>query len=273
MYEQYGEAAAAASSVPRLFLIVRSITLRLAMTRYKELRQILADEIATGKHAVGGRFPTEFELCDRFGVSRHTVREALRMLQDQGLLSRHAGSGTTVLAKSRAALYSHTLDSLDHLSDYAAETRFDCKHQGFVTLRGALAETLGCDSGERWLRFAGLRRAIANDSAICWTEIFIAEPYAAIREQAAEEAGSIYTLIVRRFGIDISEVEQRVSALAVPTEIAAALSVEPAAPALLTRRRYFADRPTPFEITLSVHPGDRYAHTQRLKRGNGVGNS
>lgn len=244
------------------------------MTRYKELRQILADEIAAGKHAVGGRFPTEFELCDRFGVSRHTVREALRMLQDQGLLSRQAGAGTTVLAKIRPTLYSQTLDSLDHLADYAADTRFECSHEGFVTLRGALAETLGCETGERWLRFAGLRRALADNAAICWTEIFIAEPYAAIRDRAAKETGSIYKLIVAEFGIAISEVEQRVSALAVPGEIAAALGIDAAAPALLTRRRYYADdAQAPFEITLSVHPGDRYAHTQRLKRGNGVGHS
>ncbi len=273
MYEQYGEAVGVTSSVSRLFSIVRSITLRLAMTRYKELHQILADEIATGKHAVGGRFPTEFELCDRFAVSRHTIREALRMLQDQGLLSRQAGSGTTVLAKSRATLYAQTLDSLDNLSDYAAETRFDCKHEGFVTLRGALAETLGCDAGERWLRFAGLRRALADETAICWTEIFVAEPYASIRERAAKETGSIYKLIVAAFGTEISEVEQRVSALALPGEIAAALGIDAAVPALLTRRRYFAGDPAPFEITLSIHPGDRYAHTQRLKRGNGVGHS
>lgn len=241
------------------------------MSRYKDLHQILAGEIATGKYAVGGRFPTEYELCDRFGVSRHTVREALRMLQDQGLLSRQAGAGTTVLARTRPSLYSQTLDSLDNLSDYAAETRFDCKHDGFVTVRGGLAETLGCEPGERWLRFAGLRRAVSDDTAICWTEIFIAEPYASIRERAAKETGSLYKLIVAAFGIEISEIEQRVSALAMPAEIAAALDVDAGAPALLTRRRYFASDTAPFEITLSVHPGDRYAHTQRLKRGNGVG--
>jgi DNA-binding GntR family transcriptional regulator len=244
------------------------------MTRYKELRQILADEIAAGKHVVGGRFPTEFELCDRFGVSRHTVREALRMLQDQGLLSRQAGAGTTVLAKTRPTLYSQTLDTLDHLSDYAADTNFECGHEGFVTVRGTLAETLGCTPGERWLRFAGLRRAVGERTPICWTEIFVAEPYAAIREKAARETGSIYKLIIAEFGIEISEVEQRVSALAVPGEIAIALGIDPAAPALLTRRRYYADdAQAPFEITLSVHPGDRYAHTQRLKRGSGVGHS
>ena len=61
------------------------------MTRYMELRQTLAAEIAAGAFAVGAKFPTEYELCDRFSVSRHTVREALRALEDQGLLARQAG--------------------------------------------------------------------------------------------------------------------------------------------------------------------------------------
>jgi hypothetical protein len=34
----------------------------------------------------------------------------------------------------------------------------------------------------------------------------------------------------------------------------------------MTRRRYFSDAREPFEISLSIHPGDRYAHTQRMYR-------
>ena len=37
-------------------------------------------------------------------------------------------------------------------------------------------------------------------------------------------------------------------------------------PALMTRRRYYAEGDAPFEISLSIHPGDRYAYTQRLLR-------
>jgi GntR family transcriptional regulator len=51
-----------------------------------------------------------------------------------------------------------------------------------------------------------------------------------------------------------------------PPEIAKALDAEPLKPALMTRRRYFAGGDAPFEITLSIHPGDRYAYTQRLHR-------
>ena len=236
------------------------------MTRYKELRQILADEIATGVFAVGGKFPTEYELCDRFGVSRHTVREALRALEDQGLLSRQAGAGTTVLARTRAPLYTQTFDSLTGLQDYATDTIFEKQHEGFVTVRDGLAQTLGCKPGERWLRFAGLRRLGPGGIPICWTEIFVAEPYAAVRQSMGNKSTPIYELLQRQFGLDISELEQRVSAMAMPGEIAGALDVGAQSPALMIRRRYFADGGQPFEITLSIHPGERYAHTQRLQR-------
>jgi len=231
-----------------------------------ELRQTLAGEIAAGAFAVGAKFPTEYELCDRFSVSRHTVREALRALEDQGLLARQAGLGTTVLARTPAALYTQTLDSLGGLHDYATETRFEKQNEGFVTIRGGLADLLGRKPDERWLRFAGLRRLVSDGSAICWTEIFVAEPYSADRGRLISADAPVYETIAREFALQIREVEQRVSALAMPPEIAKALDVDPDKPALMTRRRYYADGDMPFEISLSIHPGDRYAYTQRLHR-------
>jgi DNA-binding GntR family transcriptional regulator len=236
------------------------------LTRYMELRQTLAAEIAAGDFAVGAKFPTEYELCERFNVSRHTVREALRALEDQGLLARQAGLGTTVLARTPPALYTSTLDSLGGLHDYATETGFEKQNEGFVTIRGGLAELLGREPGERWLRFAGLRRMVGDRSAICWTEIFVAERYSADRGKLVSAEAPVYEIVAKQFGLDIQEVEQRVSALAMPPEIARALEVEPNKPALMTRRRYYAESGTPFEISLSIHPGDRYAYTQRLHR-------
>jgi len=236
------------------------------LTRYMELRRTLAAEIAAGAFAVGAKFPTEYELCGRFNVSRHTVREALRALEDQGLLARQAGLGTTVLARTPAALYTSTLDSLGGLHDYATETAFEKQNEGFVTIRDGLAEILDREPGERWLRFAGLRRMVSDGSAICWTEIFVAEPYSAERGKLVSAEAPVYETIAREFGLEIREVEQRVSALAMPPEIARALDVEPHKPALMTRRRYYAGGNAPFEISLSIHPGDRYAYTQRLHR-------
>ena len=68
--------------------------------RYQQLSTLLAREIRDGRHPVGSLLPPEPQLCERFGVSRHTLREAVRKLCEQGLVTRHQGIGTRVKAAS-----------------------------------------------------------------------------------------------------------------------------------------------------------------------------
>jgi hypothetical protein len=53
----------------------------------QEIADILRDRIRSGDLKPGDRLPTQAELADEFGVERGTVRQALRALQDDGLLS------------------------------------------------------------------------------------------------------------------------------------------------------------------------------------------
>src|SRR5215475_10024187 len=63
----------------------------------------LAERIGQGKLAAGTRLPSEPELAAEFGVSRATLREALRALEGQGLVRRRWGSGTYVTERTRVA--------------------------------------------------------------------------------------------------------------------------------------------------------------------------
>lgn len=58
----------------------------------------LQSEIATGAWPVGTRIPTEAELTETFGVSRPSVREAVRSVAQLGLLETRQGDGTYVIA-------------------------------------------------------------------------------------------------------------------------------------------------------------------------------
>lgn len=61
-----------------------------------QVREGLVELISNGTYSFGDQLPNEQEMCERFEVSRATVREAYRALIDAGYLSRRHGSGTFV---------------------------------------------------------------------------------------------------------------------------------------------------------------------------------
>ena len=236
---------------------------------YKRLRDALIRELADGKYPVGSRFPTEQALCARFGLSRHTVREAIRGLTSQGLLSRQAGSGTRVLANIQPAVFAYRLESLSNLWQYAAQTRFVREQEGAVILHDDLAKKLGRTPGERWMRITGVRCRVDDSKALCWSALFLAEPYMEVRENVNGTDRSYYETICEDYGLTLSEVERSMSAISTPANVADQLGITPGAPSILERRTYRETGGEPFEITLSVYPGDEFMHTTRLVRENG----
>jgi GntR family phosphonate transport system transcriptional regulator len=65
------------------------------VTRWRQIAESLEAEISEAGFAEG-RLPTEPELAQRFGVNRHTIRRAIAMLADQGLVRVEQGRGTFV---------------------------------------------------------------------------------------------------------------------------------------------------------------------------------
>jgi hypothetical protein len=66
---------------------------------YLQVARALKEEIVGGVYPVGTQLPTEDELCERFSVSRYTVREALRRLREDNLVSSRQGAGTVVIPR------------------------------------------------------------------------------------------------------------------------------------------------------------------------------
>jgi GntR family phosphonate transport system transcriptional regulator len=63
---------------------------------WRQIEEVLRNEMTSGTLAQGSRLPTEQSLVERFGVNRHTIRRALASLQDQGLIRIEQGRGTFV---------------------------------------------------------------------------------------------------------------------------------------------------------------------------------
>ena len=69
------------------------------VTVWRQIAEAIEAEIAGGGLVPGTRLPTEAALTERFGVNRHTVRQAVKSLVDKGLVRVTQGSGTYVEAK------------------------------------------------------------------------------------------------------------------------------------------------------------------------------
>ncbi|MEL7082980.1 MAG: phosphonate metabolism transcriptional regulator PhnF [Cyanobacteria bacterium P01_A01_bin.3] len=65
---------------------------------YVRIAEQLRHDIQIGMHAIGDRLPTETQLSERFDVNRHTLRRAIGLLKDEGLLRVERGRGTFVAA-------------------------------------------------------------------------------------------------------------------------------------------------------------------------------
>ena len=102
--------------------------------RYRELAEKLMADIHSGRLGVGDKLPGEIELTQRFDVSRHTVREALRVLEDLGLIRRQRGVGTVVQARDVGPSYVQAVRQPNELMKYPRESRLHIISQTEVRL-------------------------------------------------------------------------------------------------------------------------------------------
>jgi len=65
-----------------------------ALPKYYQLKEYIKDVIRRGGIAPGARLPSENSLVQQFGVSRHTIRQAMGGLEKEGLVYREQGRGT-----------------------------------------------------------------------------------------------------------------------------------------------------------------------------------
>lgn len=242
-----------------------------SLPRYQEVRRELMDEILGGGYEVGGTFPTDQELCARFDVSRHTVREALRELQREGLITRQQGFGTTVVATElRRRPYVLSLTTIDDIDIDANETGMELAFKGIVRLGTDLAVPAGREKGERWLRIAGLRRRRGEEAPQCWAEVLVAPAFAGIRNEV-DGSKPIYQLIAEHYAVNPHAIQQVITGFTMPPHVRAALAPLTEEAGILVRRTYFGPDKEPFEIALSLYPASSFVNESWLHKERGGG--
>lgn len=233
---------------------------------YQQVVEVLRKNIVEGVYPVGSQLPTEGKLSEQFGVSRHTIREALRRLRDEELLSSRQGAGTIVTFSAGKKVYSQRVDSIEDLIQYAQTIRYHVESSGLVTCDQALADDLGTEVGTQWLRIDGLRYNESGKTAVCKTTVYVRAEYAGVGRMVARGQTAIYEMIEDLYGERISEVQQAFRGLEATKAMAADLGLSSGDPLVEIKRSYYTSSKKLAEVAINLYPLKVFEYSMTLAR-------
>lgn len=233
--------------------------------RYLQLADLLRTDIREGRYAGEDAFPTESALCEEHRVSRFTVREALRQLQSEGLISRRRGSGTVIQpAAARAGALHQPLSNVEEILQYARDTRFVFSERGSARLPKRHAEQIGTSAEELWCHFRGVRTRDGDARPIAVTDAYIHSDLQAAAKHI-KTGSPIFQQLEELSGVSVARVTQDIQAVPASADIAEQLAIPRRSPCLRIIRCYLDAAGRTFEISVSHHPGDRFAYAMHIE--------
>ena len=232
------------------------------MPRYHQIAQALRDRIRSGDIAPGERLDNQRRLAEDFGVTLMTLRQALEVLEREGLIMRRHGLGTFV------ALPSVDYDILNFRAfagDLSAvgedvATRFLRSH--FGPADRLAAQELGLAPGARVFALERLRLVDGRP-----TSFQVSHLSAALGEEVAKADLAVTPLrqvLSFKLGIEITSARETVSAETLPARAARELGCAPGAPCFRSDRVSVDAESRPIVYDRVFIPGDRFRITRQL---------
>lgn len=232
---------------------------------YWTVAAAVAEDIRAGRYAVDQQLPTEAELQKRFGVSRHTVRQALRELQEQGYVTTHQGVGSRVRAPQPAFRFVHGAEVVDDLLQFSQATRMHVLGQRQLVADEATAQRLHCAVGEPWLELSVLRSAPGEPRPMGFLLTYLRPEYGGVAALIDDSAQAVFALVEQHYGVVLAEMEQEIASVAVQPPAAQALDVAPGSHGLQVTRRYRDLQGRITQVSQGFYPADRFVHHTKVQ--------
>ena len=228
--------------------------------------QVLADlrsQLAAGRFAE--RFPTDNDLAARYGVSRQTVREAVRRLTDAGVLERGRGRGTRVRDFQQIG---GSLESLYEQIEKQGADQHSIVRARELVVDEAVAARLGLPPDARLVHIERLR--LADGEPLALDRAWLPEPLAAELLLADLTHTGIYVELRQARDIDVDRGTEQIKP-AIPSAADRKTLKLPRGQAAFSIERLAFAGDQPIEWRHSLVRGDRYTISLSLSRSRHAG--
>ncbi|MEP7114463.1 MAG: GntR family transcriptional regulator [Ilumatobacteraceae bacterium] len=235
---------------------------RLPDPLWHQVEQAIRQRVDMGIWLHGTQLPTEDQLCDLFGVSRITVRHALRNLEACGFVYREQGRGT-FLSSARLVAGTRGLTSFSEEMD-ALGMRVDSTTLNCEFIKAPLVVSAALEVPEDTQVLCLRRLRLGDGKPIGVQTAYILRKRLPDADPQMFVAQSLYAVLRETFDLVPTEALETYSVDAANAADAGLLGIEPGTPVFVVQRLTTDDR-GPFEFTMSTMRGDRYQIRSRLR--------
>jgi GntR family transcriptional regulator len=224
---------------------------------YRQVREDLVRLIEGGELSPGEALPPERELCDRYGVSRPTLRQATQDLVRGGLLVVRRGVGTFVAQPRVRQQLGSVLGFTDKMAREGrrASTRvLERSIHRSSDLDGSVGAELQLDGDARVLRLVRLR--LADDIAVMVETMHISPDRFPGIDELDFERISLYRALRERYGVNITQLRETLEPVALSEADAKLLGARQRSPSIQAAITSFDEAGRPVEHTISRVRGD-----------------
>ncbi len=229
---------------------------------YFQIRQFLLDQIRSEELKPGDGVPSEQAIATKFGVSRMTVRQALKSLADLGVIYSQRGKGTFVAGNKLEKSFRQVLSFTEEMAARGSRPSSRLLRFEIDPADENAASTLQIPVGEKLISLRRLRLADSVPMGIEWSRI----PLSLCPDfmETFKPEGSLYQALNGRYGIKVAVTDEVAEASVATTEQARLLQIPKRAPVLLFSRISYVASGKAVEYVISVYRGDRYKIVNRL---------
>ncbi len=175
--------------------------------RYLDTRKRLLDAIKAGRYPVGSALPPEVVLAAELGISRNTLRSALALLAEAGVVQRKKRVGTVVLREGVAPTYSMDISSMEGLRLYVRSTSAQVVEKDEAELPEYLRRIAGVPVDARWMLLSGIRRPRHGGAPVAAIDFYVRHEFRDAVESYGRVDSLLYEVIERVHGQRIDRID------------------------------------------------------------------
>lgn len=228
---------------------------------YYQLTEKLRENIENGEWPPHFLIPSETELCEKYGVSRGTVRQALSQLVRENLLYRKQGKGTFVaepkITQQLNRFYSFAQDMREKGLKPSSKVLGNEK----ILPDPYIKNVLGLKENEMVYKIMRLRLA-EEKPLILETSYLVEELFPNLDKEDVEKV-PLYIIIIKKYKIKITRAKETFEPILVDEFESEKLKIPVGSPALLVKRITYTAG-IPFEFRKSVVRGDKCSYSVEL---------